>query len=404
MRVGPDDFFHLTYCTNIHPGESWPEVESNLKQYALPLKRRLSPEAPFGIGLRLSNEAARDLVADDRLPRLREWMDENGLYVFTLNGFPFGGFHRQVVKDRVYEPDWRTEARVEYTMRLIDVLEALLPDDVEGSISTSPISYKPWLTEAETADTLQVGARNLIRIGARLHEIHERSGKLIHVGIEPEPDCLIENAKETVDFFNDYLLPASGKPPGGPRGRNNGFPIDADLLRRHVRVCYDACHFAVEFENPSDALTRFDAAGILLSKIQISSALRVDLRQDRGTLLEELRPFAESTYLHQVVARDAGGRLNRYRDLPDALPRLESDRAEEWRIHYHVPIFLERYGLLHSTQSDLLHSIDLILADRRTAHLEIETYTWEVLPNRLKTDAVTSIEREFDWIRGRITS
>ncbi len=389
MRVGPDDFIHLTYCTNIHPGESLPEVEANLRQYTLRLKQRLSPDAPFGVGLRLSNEAARELLVGDRLASLKTWLDENGLYVYTLNGFPYGGFHRQIVKQHVYEPDWRTQERVDYTLCLVEILAALLPPDIEGSISTSPISYKPWLTGDETKEALRTGAKNLSSVASELHDLHERTNKLIHIGIEPEPDCLIENTDETVDFFETYLLAKST-------------PLPSDLVRQHIRVCYDTCHFAVEFENPADALARFDSAGILLSKVQISSALRILLNHDHQAVAAALQPFSESTYLHQVIGRDAEGRSHHYSDLPMALPHLKAHASSEWRIHYHVPIFVDAYSRLTSTQADIIDTLEVILRDRSCAHLEIETYTWDVLPAELKSDVVTSIEREYDWLLGEI--
>ncbi len=33
-------------------------------------------------------------------------------------------------------------------------------------------------------------------------------------------------------------------------------------------------------------------------------------------------------------------------------------------------------------------------------HLEIETYTWDVLPAELKASAVESIAREYEWALG----
>lgn len=404
MHVGPDNHFHLTYCTNIHPGESWPEVQSNLEQYTLPLKERICPDEPFGVGLRLSDQAARELLKDDQLRRFRDWLDDRGLYVFTLNGFPYGGFHRQVVKDHVYEPDWRTDSRVDYTLRLVQILAALLPEGLEGSISTSPISYKPWLSVEARDDALQAGASNLARVATQLHTLHDRTGALIHIGFEPEPDCLIETTEETVDFFENYLLRSAA--PALRRNnvlhRSNGHKGTEEILRRHIRVCLDTCHFAVEFERPADVLVRFAGAGIRISKVQISSALRVPLTGDRAAIAASLEPFAESTYLHQVVGRASNGALARYSDLPDALPNLKDDPSDEWRIHYHVPIFVDRYEKLHSTQSDISDVLEAVLRDRVTPHLEIETYTWDVLPDDLKTDVGTSIEREYRWVLDRI--
>ena len=404
MHTGPNKDFHLTYCTNIHPGESWPEVRANLEQYTLPLKRRLSPDAPFGIGLRLSDQSARQLLEADRLRQFREWLDAHDLYVFTLNGFPYGGFHRQSVKEHVYRPDWRADERVDYTLRLVQILAALLPDGEEGSISTSPLSYKPWIAAADRDYALQVAAANLARVATELHSLHDSAGVLIHLGLEPEPDCLIENTAETVDFFENYLLKAEA--PALRRNDvlhgSNGRKGAELILRRHVRICVDACHFAVEYETPSDALARFESAGIRTSKAQLSSALRVPLSGDRAEIAASLEPFAESTYLHQVVGREPTGVLVRYPDLPAALPGLATDHSDEWRIHYHVPIFVDGYERLQSTQAEVSDLLRAVLRDRPTTHLEIETYTWDVLPQELKADVGTSIEREYRWVLGEI--
>ncbi len=404
MHVGPENNFHLTYCTNIHPGESWSEVQTNLEQYTIPLKERICPDKPFGVGLRLSDRACRELLQGNRLRRFREWLDDRGLYVFTLNGFPYGGFHRQIVKEHVYQPDWRSDDRVEYTLRLVQILAGLLPAGAEGSISTSPISYKPWLSAEERPEVLRIGAANLARVATELHALHDRKGVLIHVGFEPEPDCLIENTEETVDFFERYLF--STDAPALRRNNvlhgSNGRKGTEAILRRHIRVCLDTCHFAVEFEAPTDAVARFASAGIRTSKVQLSSALRVPLNEDRDDIASSLEPFAESTYLHQVVGRKPGGTLVRYPDLPAALPGLSSDPSDEWRIHYHVPIFVDHYDSLQSTQSDISDILKIVLRDRVTPHLEIETYTWDVLPQDMKTDVSSSIEREYRWVLGEI--
>src|SRR5690606_21361932 len=397
MRVGPDGFFELTYCTNIHPGEGLDEVEQQLEGYAAPLKERLAPGRPFGVGLRLSDAASRSLEMPGRLDQFKEQLDRLGLYVFTLNGFPYGGFHRRRVKDDVYAPDWRTDERLEYTLRLARILADVAPGS-EGSISTSPISYKPWLDENATRDALHAGALRLADVAAELQRIRDERGILLHVGFEPEPDCLIEDSHETIRFFNEHLLRDGADHLVRRHGLN---PKQAETsLRDHIRVCYDTCHFAVEFEAPDDVLGAFEREGIQLSKLQVSSALRVqfDNARDRTRTREQLQPFAESTYLHQVVSREHDGSMRHYPDLPEALSHIADTRSREWRIHYHVPIFVERYGDLGSTQDDIAHAVSRVLQSRAASHLEIETYTWDVLPNELKTDVVSSIQREYTWL------
>lgn len=406
MRIRQGDSLELTYCANIHPGETLAEVEENIRTYASAVRKEVRPDAPMGLGLRLSHRAAEELTGNDAgLEGFCGLLEDRGLYAFTVNGFPYGNFHRQRVKDEVYKPDWRTAERRVYTERLAEILARLLPDGVEGSISTSPISYKPWLETRDAREgALRTGAGHLADIAFRLFERRERNGQLIHIGVEPEPDCLVENTAETVSFFKEWLWRHGAR----RLVREHGLTATRaeDVLREHIRLCYDTCHFAVEFESPGEALSAFAQAGVRLGKIQISAALRVPLeapdagdgRATRKVLAEALEPFAESTYLHQVVARSGDGTLHRYRDLPDALPRLADEEAEEWRIHYHVPVFIDRFPHFFSTQADIEATLAQVLRDASCPHLEIETYTWEVLPDPLKTDIVSSIAREYAWV------
>lgn len=399
MKIGNH---HLTYCTNIHPGETWPEVFANLKKYSPVLKAKLSPDRPFGIGLRLADIASRLLQNPEQLLAFQTWLTSEDLYVFTLNGFPYGSFHHEVIKDRVYAPDWTQNDRLTYTQRLIQILTQLLPSGMEGSISTLPLSYKPWFSNTSAIHHIYgESIKNLTIVVADLIQIYQTTGKLIHLGLEPEPDGLIENTSEVIDFFEQWLLPL-GRVLLADR---LGISIQcAEIaIRQHIRICYDTCHFAVEFEKPTDALHQLDTAGIGLSKVQLSSAIRVVIpehQEDRRSVYDRLQPFAESTYLHQVIAQNKDGTLQRYRDLSQALDEFEMSAAMEWRTHFHVPIFLKDYSLLYSTQDHIVETLDYLQLQSIPTHLEIETYTWDVLPPPIKLDLERSIEREYEWVMG----
>lgn len=405
--------YHLTYCTNIHPGESWESVFDSLKKNILDIKKDISPDSPFGIGLRLSDLASRELMDGNKLLLFKKWLNENDLYVFTMNGFPYGGFHGQVVKDAVHKPDWTSKERVDYTIRLCNILAELLPEGIEGGISTSPLSYKPWFADNERAKefTWSIGCRNLIQVISAMDIIYQTSGKIIHLDMEPEPDGLIENTKETIDFFVNRLLPAGrvalnkviiSSTENEIQNTHTDEDVSDEIIRRHFRVCYDVCHFAIEFEKPADVFAELEKAGIQIGKIQISAALKADLSKSRSEILKELSPFVESTYLHQVIEQDAGGKLIRYNDLPKALETIYSSKGREWRTHFHVPLFISRYGELESTQSEIIEVLDLLKNKQICSHLEIETYTWEVLPEELKLDLKESILRELRWVKERL--
>lgn len=404
MRLPKSDL-HLGYCSNIHPGEEWPEVFDRLKTNLPELKRRLAPEQAFGIGLRLSAAAARTLLDERAMKTFRDWLEREDFYVFTINGFPYGSFHGRRIKDRVYQPDWSTAERLRYSRDLAKVLERLLKAGEEGGISTSPVSYKAWLTdEASRREVLRESSRNMARVALQMHRIRDESGVSLHLDIEPEPDCLIENTEETISFFNDWLLRDGVE----FLIQKNGLTASQSeaIIRKHLRVCYDTCHFAVEYEEPEYALQRFAAEGIRIGKMQVSAALKALLPapDQREGIRNSLREFAEHTYLHQVIERREDDSLHHYPDLPDALHQIGNPAAREWRIHYHVPVFLEQFEELRSTRDTIIRSLAYLRKERCCRHVEVETYTWDVLPAAMKTDLLTSIERELWWTMGHLRS
>ncbi|MBU7583845.1 MAG: metabolite traffic protein EboE [Nostoc sp. TH1S01] len=401
MKIKTNNSFHLTYCTNIHPGEEWEKVFANLQQYLPALKAKLVPTQPFGIGLRLAAVAAKELLQENNLSQFQSWLTEQDFYVFTLNGFPYGQFHRQIVKDQVYAPDWSKQERLDYTLQLTQILAQLLPPDIEGSISTLPLSYKPWFKGNQFVQNsvMETASWQIAQLVEQMVRIKTEEGKLLHLDLEPEPDGLIENADEVIDYFQKHLLPIAGNYLAQHLGITQE-TAEQNILD-HVRVCYDTCHFAVEYENPISVLQKFQAAGIQIGKIQISAALQVNIPQDaqqRQLIFKKLQPFAESTYLHQVIARTQNSRLIHYSDLETALPNLENTTDEEWRIHFHVPIFVRDYQLLQSTQDDIVTILNMLQDNHFCNHLEIETYTWEVLPDEIKLDLPASIQREYEWV------
>lgn len=400
MRIDRDGTRHLTYCTNIHAADGWVAVDANIRRFAPALKQRFSPTSPFGVGLRLSARDARELRDGTALDQFRTFLDTSGLYVAIINGFPFGSFHGSVVKADVYAPDWRDDARVAYTLDLIAILGRLLPDGVDGGVSTAPLSYKAWMPADDIAGWTRV-TENVVRVAAALVHARRDRGVFIHLDIEPEPDCCLETSDETIAFFERWLLPVGAPLLAQAVGMELAEARAAIL--DHIRVCFDCCHFAVEHEDPLVALSRFHDAGIRIGRIQLSSALRVDMPADVASAADvqaRLQPFADSTYLHQVVTRDARG-LHHFPDLDEALDAGVT-HAAEWRIHFHVPLFLSAYEGLDSTQDDVRRVIEAARDTFVTTHLEIETYTWDVLPPALKQDLLESIAREYEWVIERL--
>jgi hypothetical protein len=399
MRLPTAGRPHLTYCTNVHPGESWAETFTNLKEYLPPIKQLVSPDGSFGVGLRLSGRAAEELERPGEMDRLRAWLDEEELYVFTLNGFPHGAFHATRVKERVYLPDWLDEERLRYADRLAHILAGLLPPEVEGSVSTVPGAFRERVRSAEHAELV---ADRLLQHAATLHGIEVKTGKLVAVALEPEPCCFLETAAQTVAFFQELLFSRRAL---DRFARLTGLarPAAEECLRRHLGVCFDCCHMAVEFEDLPGALRAFRSAGIRVAKVQLSAGLRVAFRETEDAF-PALRPFADPVYLHQVVER-RGATLRRFLDLDEAMDASAPAGAaeREWRIHFHVPVFQGRYRRLENTQGDLEAVLQRLQREPCSPHLEVETYTWEVLPEEYRREGiVASIARELQWVIERM--
>lgn len=394
MRI--DQSVHLTYCTNIHPGSNWNETFNSLKAYVPLVKKKVASEQAFGLGLRLSNKASEELGLGDRLDAFKAWLQENNVYVFTMNGFPYGDFHDVRVKDHVHTPDWTTKERLTYTTRLFDQLVELLPDDMDGGISTSPISYKHWHRSENSKDeAFTSGAQQLCQVVRHLHDIEKRTGKYLHLDLEPEPDGLIENSDEFLFFFDTYLIPMA------QRMLTEELALSEErlttLVKRHITMCYDICHFSLAYEEPKYTFKKLLDSGIKIGKIQVSAALKIVYDEARvEEIWQSLARFDEPTYLHQVTEL-VDGKVRTYNDLPMVLN--ERKKFTELRAHFHVPIFLERFGALMSTQDHILKVVEYLKEKTICNHLEIETYTWDVLPKELKRDLSDSIVREIEWLK-----
>jgi hypothetical protein len=373
---------HLAYCTNVHRGENWAETFAALERHVLPVRRRVAAGRSYAIGLRLGQRAAAELAAPATLRAFQHWLAQHDCYVFTINGFPYGSFHGTRVKEQVYAPDWSTPERLAYTLQLFQLLVQLAPADVAGSVSTVPASFKAFVA-AEPARKEAIFT-NLTACGRAIAELSARTGRDLHLGLEPEPCCLIETSDETVKFFDEW------------RAREPAVERE-DLLRR-VGVNYDCCHLGVEFERAKAALDRIAAAGLRLSKLHLSSALRV---KPDAVGRQALAAFNEPVYLHQVVVGDArtGTVRRRFVDLPEALADPESAHPDdEWRVHFHVPLHAAPGAPFQDTRDHLIGALDWLQAHPGVCtHLEMETYTWEVLPLPLRLPIEDQLVREYAW-------
>jgi len=381
MRLNSGQDF--SYCMNVHPGEGLDDMTHAIRTYVPQIRRALCPDAPFGLGLRVAADAAQALQSPQARSDLAEQLANQNLYAFTINGFPYGAFHQTRVKQQVYLPDWASTDRFTYTCRLFTLLADLLPEGTQGSVSTVPLGYK--YAETRPEDTVEP----LRELGRFLARLEQESGKQLHLGLEPEPDCLLETTEETIRFFEDQVFSGSGD--------------EEAILRRHLGVCLDTCHVAMQFEDPAESLRQYRKAGIRVSKIQLSTALECPADIDP----ELLRPFDDGVYLHQIKGwkPSAGNRpYFRVADLPEW---LDAPQAEEGilRIHAHVPLHWQGAGDLGTTHSTLTEDFWTEVAQDSCPHIEVETYTFDVLPGSLRGNqsVVEDMTAECRWALNRMS-
>lgn len=369
---------HLAYCTNVHPTGDLDALIAQIRRFGGGVRRRLGATR-LGLGLWLPAPMAARLAGHSDLDRVRGALDEHGLEVVTLNAFPYQGFHAPVVKKAVYSPDWCETRRLDYTLNCAKILARLLPDDAaRGSISTVPLGWRaPWYSDR------QARARDLLdRLAEGLAKLEADTGRPIRVGLEPEPGCVVESVGDAVERLDG---------------------VDAE----RIGVCLDSCHLAVGFENPASAVDRLIAAGLPIVKTQASVALHASEPADPATRAA-LAAYAEDRFLHQVRERGPA-RITDRDDLPDAVQgRRALPGNGPWRVHFHIPVHERPEAPLESTQDHLDDTLAALFGGSSawTDHVEVETYTWSVLPERRRPgddDAlIAGLAAEVRWVADRL--
>lgn len=395
----------IGYCCNVHGGTTLQEVKSNLERFACEVKRKVSPESLMPVGLWLSESALAEMATGDSRASatkdFADWLAEKGLDPFTVNGFPQGNFHQDVVKHDVYLPTWASAERLEYTKSLATVHSALLERCGSAglqTISTLPLGWPSSIPKSERltngAGFLKQCADNLRSLVQFLADVRQRKGNHVMVCLEPEPGCVLGTCAEMVRFFNEYLLASEDS-------------AGCDTILEHLGICHDVCHSAVMFEDQETAVAAYSDAGIRIGKVQVSSAVKVVFGEEEVAQRQrkQLASFAEARYLHQTSVR-TGGETWFYEDLSMALDRERSLDAQ-WRVHFHVPIFLDSLDDLSSTQDEIPAFLDAVKKHGLDIpHFEIETYAWSVLPQLrqgVTEDLASGIAEEIRWFRNQVS-
>ena len=373
--------YQVGYCTNVHAGRDLPSVLENLANHCLPIRKLVALDQPLCVGLWFSEVSAAQAMQSEQLARLKNKLAEFQLVPFTLNGFPQGDFHSQVVKHRVYKPTWWQQERLDYTLNLIQLLDQILPPGQIGSISTLPIA---WGSPEPTRDQLRQAATQLVEVARVLHKLFEHTWRKIVLAIEPEPGCYLTDSASFRTFYNQFLR--SGELPTGT----------SKIVGDYLTLCHDVCHAAVMYEDQKQELQQLKNDEIAIGKVQVSSAIQVEWETmsvpERNEAFNQLRGFAEDRYLHQTNRKNGTkSKSELVEDLPIALSSVltPADLLGQWRIHFHVPIYLQQFGLIRSTQNEITKLLDILSGPASqlpefTGHFEVETYAWGVLPEAMR--------------------
>ncbi len=389
---------HLTYSTLVHPGDTWAEMRDSLERYVPEVKRRFSPDQAMGVSLRISNASSLALIDDDAEKAwVRDFLISNDMYVYTVNAFPYGPFKGETVKEEVYEPDWSTDARAEYTMRVARILTDITGPDIEPTIQTAPLAFRPKVTGPEYVDAF---TENLLRVVAYLMNLEAETGRRVKLALEPEPYCFLETIPETVEYFQKHVYTTKA---ALRLAELSGQPLAEVFqgVRRYLGVVFDICHQSVEFEDIAEDLQMLVDAAIPIYKLQEASALNVpEVNDDIGA---ELKRYTGTIYLSQTTELRKGI-ITRYLNLEDAIAAYEDDPGpRSWRTHFHVPVFLDDLGPFRTTRDGIDAALDFHARTPLSTHLEIETYTWDVLPDHLKTGDITEyVVRELEYVKRRL--
>ncbi|MEZ5942839.1 MAG: metabolite traffic protein EboE [Planctomycetaceae bacterium] len=370
----------LSYCTNVHPGLTVDEVIEGLTRFTAPTQQQLGSSIAAGLWL-AAPVISQVRQNPEELNKLATALQKHGLVCYTLNAFPYGDFHSERVKEQVYIPDWTTEERLSYSKDCAAVLAELLPDGTEGSISTVPLGFKELAT---AADFIPRCIDRLLTLATALDDLHDDTGRVIRLAIEPEPLCVLETTAETLAFFQQLFEAAE----------QQGLLY---VAQRHLGVCYDVCHQAVEFEDVPASIQSLQEAGIRINKLHITCAIHILQPGENPAAREYLAAFVEPRYLHQTFARSSAGGVVSLTDLTRELclePFGDFATAEAWRVHYHVPVNAEQVGPLHTTRPEMRQALQAVAQLDYAPHLEVETYTWGVLPDGEKPNLVDGLTGE----------
>ncbi len=364
---------HLSYCLNVYPAPDTEQIHANVFEKAVRVRTGLEQNgvnaSPFGIGLWIPEYLIDEFSRQDKLSLFRTRLEAEGLYVFTINGFPFGTFHGTKVKKEVYRPDWSVPARFTYTVKLADLLAQLIPEHISGSISTVPVTFGEWADSSVLDEALMF----LMKTVVHLRSLRKNRGRHISLALEPEPGCFLQHTDDILDFFSDRVFPAGTallKEQTGCSAEKAG-----EIIRDHLGICLDTIHTAVMFEDPAEVIDRLSAEGIRIFKMHLGGA--IEIHTETAPPLQILSPFNDEVYLHQTSVRTPAGENLFFTDLPEA---LEEKPDGIWRVHYHVPLAGSESAGISNTSAEIDSRLIQKASENGVKHFEVEVYTLDIMP------------------------
>ena len=389
---------HLTYSTLVHQTDDWEQLWKSVNSYLPAVKARVAPNQKFGVCLRTSAPSAELLSTEpSKVADLKTFFADNDLYLYTANAFVYGVFKKQVIKEDVYEPDWATPERRDYTKKVANLLAELAPEGINPSIQSAPLGFKPKVTGD---DVVEAYTSNVIDVVAHLVDLYKRTGKIVTLGLEPEPRCYLETTDETIEYFKTRLFaPQTTERLADKTGLH---PADAAIaMKRHMGVVFDIGHQAVGYEDIPTSLQKLVDNDVQIVKLQEAASMR--MAEVTQKTVDALQPYAKTIYLSQTCQKK-DGKTTWFLNLEDAFEDwYKNPGPREWRTHFHVPVFLNDLGAFGTTRFALEEALAFHKKTPLSTHLEIETYTWDVLPDHLKTgDIVEYVTREIDWVKGEL--
>jgi len=390
---------HLTYSTLVHQTDNWDQLWKSVNTYLPAVKARFAPSQKFGVCLRTSAPSAEMLSQDKtKVADLKQFFKDQDLYLYTANAFVYGVFKKQVIKEDVYEPDWNTPERRDYTKQVANLLAELAPEGVNPSIQSAPLGFKPKGTGPDIAKAY---TDNVVDVVAHLVKLEKDTGKTVTLGLEPEPRCYLETTDETITYFQDYLFaPQTAEQLAKKAGIHAADAAAA--MKKFMGVVFDIGHQSVGYEDIPASLHKLVAAGVPIVKLQEAASMHIpDVTQEK---VDALQAFAKTIYLSQTCQRK-DGKTQWFLNLEDAFEDwYKNPGPREWRTHFHVPVFLTELGHgFGTTRFGLEQALAVHKKTPLSTHLEIETYTWDVLPDHLKTgDIVEYVTRELEWVKGQL--